>query len=58
VREHWAAIADAGVNVYASGMSSKARALDAAAVGDKHVEFVPPDRLVELMAQADTVVTY
>jgi len=58
VREHWTALADAGVTVYASGMSSKARALDADGVGDKPVEFVPPDRLVELLDEADTVVTY
>lgn len=58
VREHWTAIAEAGVPVYASGMSSKARALDAAGVGDKAVEFAPPDRLVALIMEADRVVTY
>ena len=58
VREHWTALAEAGVTVYASGMSSKARALDASGIGDKRVEFVPPDRLVELLDEADTVVTY
>lgn len=58
MREHWTALADAGVAVYASGMSSKARALDAAGIGDKKVEFAPPDRLVELMTEADTLVTY
>lgn len=58
VREHWSALTDAGVAVYASGMSSKARALDEAGVGDKAIQFVPPERLVELMTEADTVVTY
>ena len=58
VREHWTALAEAGVPLYASGMSSKARALDAGAVGDKTVEFAPPDRLVELITEADRVVTY
>jgi predicted peroxiredoxin len=58
VREHWTAIAQAGVPVYASGMSSKARALDAAGMGDKSVELAPPDRLVELIAAADSVVSY
>lgn len=58
VREHWSALTDAGVAVYASGMSSKARALDASGVGDKAIEFVPPERLVELMTEADTVITY
>lgn len=58
VREHWTAIVEAGVAVYASGMSSKARAIDAAAMGDKSVELAPPDKLVELIAAADSVVTY
>jgi len=58
VREHWTALADAGVAVYASGMSSKARAVDSTAIGDKTVEFVAPARLVELIVEADTVVTY
>ena len=58
VREHYAALAAAGARIYASGMSSKARAIDAEAVGDKVVEFVPPDRLVELILEADRVVTY
>ena len=58
IREHYTAIADAGVPMYASGMSSKARALDAAALGGKPVELVAPERLVELIAEADRVVTY
>lgn len=58
VEEHLAALRQAGVRIYASGMSSKARALDASGVGDKPVEFVPPDRLVELLDEADTVITY
>jgi predicted peroxiredoxin len=58
VREHWTALAGAGVPVYASGMSSKARALDASGLGDKAVELAPPDKLVQLMIDADTVVTY
>ncbi len=58
VREHWTALAEAGVPLYASGRSSKARALDASGVGDKTVEFAPPDRLVELITEADRVVTY
>lgn len=58
VREHYTALAEAGVRVFASGMSSKARAVDADAVGGKAVEFVPPDRLVQLIVEADRVVTY
>ncbi len=58
VREHYAALVEVGARIYASGMSSKTRGVDAAAVGDKTVEFAPPDRLVELVMAADRVVTY
>jgi len=58
VREHYTALADAGVAIFASGMSSKARGLTPDALGDKAVELVPPERLVELITQADSVVTY
>lgn len=58
VREHHTALVAAGGRVYASGMSSKARGIDAGAAGDKEVEFAPPDRLVELIVAADRVVTY
>ncbi|MEO6578839.1 MAG: DsrE family protein [Candidatus Limnocylindria bacterium] len=58
IREHYTALAGSGAAVYASGMSSKARGLDAAAIGDKLVELVTPDRLVELITTSDQVVTY
>ena len=58
VREHYTALAEAGAKIYASGMSSKARGIDAEALGGKPVELVPPDRLVELIVEADSVVTY
>lgn len=58
VREHFGALVGAGGRIYASGMSSKARAVDAAAAGDKEVEFSPPGTLVELILAADQVVTY
>jgi predicted peroxiredoxin len=58
VRDHYTALAEAGVSVLASGMSSKARGLDASAMGDKAVELAPPDRLVELIMEADRIVTY
>ncbi len=57
-REHYTAMADAGVPIFASGMSSKARAIDASSVGDKTVELAPPERLVGLIVEADQVVTY
>lgn len=58
VREHYTALAEGGARVYASGMSSKARSVDADAIGGKAVEFAPPDRLVDLILEADRVVTY
>jgi predicted peroxiredoxin len=58
IKEHYAALAQAGARFYASGLSSKARGIDGAAAGDKEVEFVPPDRLVELIVEADRVLTY
>jgi uncharacterized protein len=58
LREHHAALVAAGGRLYASGMSSKARGLDAAGAGDKAVEFAPPDRLVELIVEAERIVTY
>lgn len=58
LREHHTALAAAGGRVYASGMSSKARSIDAAVAGDKAVEFAPPDKLVDLIVEADRVVTY
>lgn len=58
LREHFEAVAAAGARIYASGMSSKARALDAEALGDKQVEFAPPDQLVDLVFEADRVISY
>jgi uncharacterized protein len=58
IREHYSALSDAGVPVLASGMSSKARAIDADALGGKPVELVPPPRLVQLIVDSDRVVTY
>ncbi len=56
VGEHWQALADAGVPVAVSGMSSKARGVD----GDSRsgVELAPPTRLVELAAWADKTLVY
>lgn len=58
VREHFTALTEAGARIHASGLSSKARAVDADAIGDKQVEFSPPDRLVELIVESDRVVVY
>lgn len=58
IREHYTALAEAGVRVFASGMSSKARAIDADALGGKPVEIVQPTRLVQLIVESERVVTY
>jgi predicted peroxiredoxin len=58
VREHYTALAEAGARVMASGMSSRAREVSAESIGGKAVEFVTPDRLVQLIVESDRVVTY
>ena len=58
VREHYDALVASGGRIMASGMSSRARAIDADATGGKAVELVPPDRLVQLIAESDRIVTY
>ena len=58
VREHYTALAESGARMFASAMSSRARAIDASAAGDKPVEFVTPDGLVELIAASERIVTY
>jgi predicted peroxiredoxin len=52
--EHLAALREAGVPLLLSGMSSKALAVEGAD-GD---ELVPPEKLVELAAWAETALTY
>jgi|SRR5215210_5890757 len=53
--EHLRALREAGVRIYASGMSSKARGLDADTAG---AEMAQPQKLVELATAADTTLTY
>ena len=57
LREHVDALAAGGATFYLSGMSSKARGIDAAALGGLAASLVPPTRLVELILEADRVVT-
>jgi uncharacterized protein len=54
--EHWQALAGAGVPVFLSGMSSKARGV----TGDvrEGVELAPPNKLVESALWADSTLTY
>jgi uncharacterized protein len=54
VVEHWTALQETGARIYGSGQSSKARGITPA----EGVELAPPDRLVQLIADADRVVTY
>jgi uncharacterized protein len=55
--EHWEALADAGVVMHLSGMSSQARGVDPDGLAEG-VEFAPPQRLVELAVWADSTFTY
>ena len=56
--ENLRALADAGVPLFASGMSAKARGVDEAALGGITVEFAMPTKLVELTMTCDKVLTY
>jgi uncharacterized protein len=55
--EHWEALAEAGVVLHLSGMSSQARGLDPESVAEG-VELAPPQQLVELAVWADSTLTY
>ncbi len=57
VVEHLAALREAGVRIFLSGMSSKARGIDES-VPEVEIELAPPEKLVELAAWSDTVLTY
>jgi predicted peroxiredoxin len=52
--EHWSALTDGGARIFGSGLSARARGV----TSDGDVELVKPDRLVELILQADKVVVY
>ena len=54
VAEHLAALKSAGVTIFLSGMSSKARGIEAA----DGFELAPPQKLVELASWAETTLTY
>jgi predicted peroxiredoxin len=55
--EHWDALVEAGVPIFMSGLSSKARGVEPAARGGQ-VAVAPPQKLVELAVWADTTLTY
>jgi predicted peroxiredoxin len=58
LQAHHEAIAAAGGRYFLSGMSSKARGLDAGHLDGQPAEFALPDVLVRLAAEADKVLTY
>ena len=58
LREHVDALAAGGARFYASRLSSDARAMGPAATGGLAVDFVLPERLVELTFEADRVISF
>jgi predicted peroxiredoxin len=58
LQSHFEAITKGSGRFYLSGMSAKARGMDATALEGKPAEFAMPDVLVKLAVQADTVLTY
>lgn len=58
LREHYQALSDGGARFYASAMSSRARGLAADHLGGREVTFARPDQLVELIFEADRVISY
>ena len=54
VAEHLEALSGAGVPIFLSGMSSKARGIE----GGEGLELAPPQKLVELATWAETTLTY
>jgi uncharacterized protein len=56
-REHFDALREKNVKIFASGMSSKARGLSEDEIGGK-AELVMPDVLVRLITESDQAVVY
>jgi uncharacterized protein len=54
VAEHLTALREAGLTVFLSGMSSKARGIE----GGEGFQLAPPQKLVELATWGDTTLTY
>ena len=57
-REHFDALTSTGTRFYVSGMSSKARGLEASDLEDKNAEMAMPSLLVELSLAHDRMFTY
>lgn len=58
LREHIDALAAGGARFYLSGLSSKARGIGPDTLAGLTATLAPPSRLVELIFEADRVVTY
>ena len=58
LREHFDGLAAGGARFFASRMSSAARDVTDATVGDKTIEFIWPTQLVKLVFEADRVLSY
>ena len=58
LREHVDALVVGGARFYLSGMSSKARGLDASELTHVPCEMAPPNVLVRLTVECDRVLTY
>jgi predicted peroxiredoxin len=57
-RDHMDALVEGGATLYGSAMSSKARGIGSDALGGLPVSLVQPDKLVELVFQADRILVY
>ena len=58
LRDLYDAVSASGTKIYLSGMSSKARGLDAASLSGKSVEMATPNVLVKLSLEHDRMFTY
>jgi predicted peroxiredoxin len=58
LREHFDGLAAGGARFFASRMSSAARDVTDETVGGKVIEFIWPSRLVDLVFEADRVLSY
>jgi len=58
LRESFDAVVAGGAQLYASGMSSKARGGGESDLDGKPVELALPNRLVQLTFEADRVISY
>jgi predicted peroxiredoxin len=58
LEESFAAVVEAGVPIFVSGMSAKGRGVTDADLAGKNASFAMPAKLVELTFAADRVLTY